>query len=200
MKTKTLKEHKASPVGELGTQFATDIMLRNQQKLLVTVENVSGFTMVTELPDQTADSIRDALLAQVLPFTPEQGAVIRSDGASSFQSLMQESVQPSRVWARHNVRLEIGEKFNPNKNSRAENKISEISKEFLRHCPSSYKLSTLQLTETTKTMNSRIRSNGLASREIPLSRALMTNKIIDLQSRDYSKEKFDQRELRKRSG
>ena len=106
MKTKTLKEHKASPVGELGTQFATDIMLRNQQKLLVTVENVSGFTMVTELPDQTADSIRDALLAQVLPFTPEQGAVIRSDGASSFQSLMQESVQPSRVWARHNVRLE----------------------------------------------------------------------------------------------
>ena len=193
---KTLKEHTASPVGELGTQFATDIMLRNQQKLLVTVENVSGFTMVTELPDQTADSIRDALLTQVLPYTPEQGAVIRSDGASSFQSLLHESKQPGTVWARHNVSLAIGEKFNPNKNARAENKIREISKEFLRHCPDSHKLSTLQLTETTKTMNARIRSNGLASREILLSRALISNKIIDLQTRDLSKEKFDQRELR----
>ena len=193
---KTLKEHIASQVVVLGANFATDIMMHQQQKFLVTVENVSGYTWVDELPDQTAASIKDKLLAQILPFTPEEGATIRSDGASSFQTLQQEAAQSSGMWAKHNIKFEIGERFNVNKNPQAENKISEVQKEFLRHCPSGSRLSPVQLCEVTKTLNARIRANGLASREILLSRSIINNKLIDLQARDLSKEKFDQRKLK----
>ena len=55
------------------------------------------------------------------------------------------------------------------------------------------KLSPLDIVEVTKTLNSRIRGSGLASREILLSRSLITNAMLDLTSRNLSEEKYEAR-------
>ena len=193
---RTLTEHVASDVGSFGSNFGCDVMMRHGQKFLVTVESQTGFTLVNEIVDQTADSLREALLLQVVPFTPESGSVIRTDGASSFQTLKRESEEVDNIWSRLNIKIEIGARHNKNRNPQSENKIAEVLKEFLKHCPPGIKLSPLQVCEVTKTLNSRIRSNGLASREMLLSRSLMSHKYINLDDRDLSKEKFDQRNLK----
>ena len=186
---KVLKEHQATPVEALGARFSTDVMMRAAQKFLVTVESQSGFTWVSELEDQAANSIKLALLEQIMPIMPETGTTVRSDGASSFKSLELESDQVGSIWKKHNIKFELGHKHNPNKNAQAENKIRETEKEFLRHCPAGGKVTKAELVEIVRTLNSRIRQNGLASREVLLSRRLITNEMMDLTSRDLAEEK-----------
>ena len=191
---KVLTQFTTTPLGNLGTKFSCDVMLRNTQKFLVTVEDLSGYTWVDEIKDQTADSIRDTLLHQILPVTPEQGAIVRTDGASSFQTLAAEANTPGTIWSKHSIILELGDKMNVNRNPVAENKIKELHKEMLRHSPDGGQLTTVQLTEVTKSLNARIRSAGLASREIMLSRSLFDNKMVNLDDSTLSKEKQEQRE------
>ncbi len=191
---KVLTQFTTTPLGNLGTKFSCDVMLRNTQKFLVTVEDLSGYTWVDEIRDQTADSIRDTLLQQILPVTPEQGAIVRTDGASSFQTLAAEANTPGTSWSKHSIILEVGDKMNVNRNPVAENKIKELHKEMLRHSPDGGQLSRVQLTEITKSLNARIRSAGLASREILLSRSLFDNKMVDINDTALSKEKQEQRE------
>ena len=190
---KVIKEFSTTPLTTLGAKFSADVLMRNSQKFLVTVENLSGFTWIEELPDQTAPVIKEALLSHIIPFSPEQGAVVRTDGASSFQTLKAESQKEDSIWAKHSIQIEIGNKMNENKNPCAENKIKEIQKEFLRHAPEGGKMSRLQVLEVAKTLNSRIRLSGLASREILLSRSLMTNEPLNLVNRDLSGDKLANR-------
>ena len=191
---KVLKEFTTTPLGNLGTKFSTDVMQRNSQNFLVTVEDLSSFTWVDEIEDQTANSIRGKLLNQILPVTPEQGAIIRTDGASSFQTLAAEANTPGTIWAKHSIIIEIGDRMNVNKNPVAENKIKEVHKEFLRHSPEGGKLTPVQVTEVAKTLNARIRSAGLASREILLSRSLFNNQMVNLKDAKLSENKTEQRE------
>ena len=196
MKTlpKVIQEHKATPVQALGARFSSDVMMRNGQKFLVTVEDQSSFTFIDEVPDQSAEVLKEKLLSQVVPIMPESGTEIRTDGGSSFKSIEMEANTPGSMLKKMNVKIDIGERFNPNKNARAENKIKEVEKEFLRHFPSKQKLSPLDVIEVTKSINSRIRSNGLASREILLSRKLITNELMDLTDRDLAMEKKNSRD------
>ena len=191
---KTLTEFTTTPLGNLGTKFSTDVMQRANQAFLITVEDLSGFTWIDEIKDQTASTLKDTLLSQILAITPEQGAVVRTDGASSFQTLANEANTPGTVWAKHSILLEIGDKMNVNRNPVAENKIREIHKEFLRHSPDGGKMTQVQLTEIAKSVNARIRSAGLASREILLSRALLNNQKMDLADTELSNKKTALRE------
>ena len=83
--------------------------------------------------------------------------------------------------------------MNINKTPVAENKIKEIHKEFPRHSPEGGKLTPVQGTEVAKTLNARIRSAGLASREILLSRALFNNQMVNLEDTKLSEDKTEQR-------
>ena len=196
MKTlpKVIQEHKASPVDTLGSRFSSDVMIRNGQKFLVTVEDQSSFTSITEVPDQTSETLRDTMLVHIAPFMPEEGTEVRTDGAASFRSLEIESQTPGSILKKLNIKIDIGEKFNPNKNAQAENKIKEVEKEFLRHFPSSQKLSKSDVIQAARSINSRIRSNGLASREVLLSRKLISHELMDLTDRDLSAEKKTSRD------
>ena len=196
MKTlpKVIQEHKASPVDTLGSRFSSDVMIRNGQKFLVTVEDQSSFTNITEVPDQTSEVLRNTMLSHIAPLMPEAGTEVRTDGAASFRSLELESQTPGSVLKKLNVKIDIGERYNPNKNAQAENKIKEVEKEFLRHFPTNQKLSPSDVIMAARSINSRIRSNGLASREVLLSRKLINHEMMDLTDRNLSAEKKSSRD------
>ena len=134
------------------------------------------------------------MLDHIAPFMPEEGTEVRTDGAASFRSLEIESQTPGSVLRKLNIKIDIGEKFNMNKNAQAENKIKEVEKEFLRHFPNSQKLSKSDVIQAARSINSRIRSNGLASREVLLSRKLISHEMMDLTDRDLSAEKKSSRD------
>ena len=191
---KVLKDFTTTPLNNFGEKFSKDIMMRKGQKFLVTVEDLSGFTWVDEIPDQTADTVRPKLLEQVVPVIPEQGALIRADGGPCMKTLEAESNAKGNIWFKLKLKLEVGDAYNKNKNPVGENKIREVEKEFLRHSPDGGPLSRSDVIMVTKMLNSRIRHLGLASREIMLSRSLIANDMIDLRGKDLSASKTDSRQ------
>ena len=191
---KVLKDFTTTPLNNFGEKSSTDVMMRKGQKFLVTVEDLSGFTWVDEIPDQTADTVRPKLLEQVVPVIPEQGALIRADGGPCMKTLEAESNAKGNIWSKLKLKLEVGDAYNKNKNPVGENKIREVVKEFLRHSPDGGPMSRSDVIMATKMLNSRIRHLGLASREIMLSRSLIANDMINLRGKDLSAAKTDSRQ------
>ena len=190
---KVLKDFSTTPLGSLGEKFSTDVLMRANQKFLVTVEDLSGFAWVNEISDQKADSIGPALLEQILPIIPEHGAVIRSDGASAFKTLKAESETEGSTWKKHCVKIELGQALNVNKNPVAENGIKRVEREILRHGLSGQHVTREQMAVISRDLNSRIKPNGLSSREILVSRSNVDNKYINLADRDLAGTKLRDR-------
>jgi hypothetical protein len=55
-----------SPSGTFGSKFSADVIKQHKQLLLICRENLSQYTTAKILDDETADSIRDALIIQVI--------------------------------------------------------------------------------------------------------------------------------------
>ena len=105
------------PPYALGMNFATDILKRERQLILILREYVSSYTQAIIVPDEKHDSLRDALLQLVGVLKPVSGppSVVRVDPAPGFQALKND-----KVLDKHNIVLEIGRHKNDNKNPVAE--------------------------------------------------------------------------------
>ena len=83
-------------------------------------------TRAAILMDQTAQSIQQALIPLIIDIIPDSGTVIRTDGATSFQSLCTEAEKNGSILNKFKIKIEIGRLLNKNKNPTAENAIHEI--------------------------------------------------------------------------
>ena len=195
MKTlpKVVTEFVTTSPGKFATRFSTDVLERSQQRLLVTVEDASHFTMVELIPDQRTDTIRPAILHQVLPIIPMTGATIRSDNGPSFQSLKIEAEKEGSLWHRHKITWELGATYNVNKNPICENKIRELEKEILRFKGNNGPLSRLELIEIVSNLNNRVRHHGKTAKEVFLRREGRENNIIDVKDEEVSATVEDKR-------
>ena len=153
----------SSPPAGIGRALAADVMRRAQQKILVVREAVTSFTSSMLIESETANCVRQALLQLLLPLVPLQGppSVLRTDPAPCFQAL-----EDDEVLASHNMTIEIGDHKNENKNPIAERAIQELEAEIKRVAPGGAPVTPTQLVIATATLNSRIRSRGLSSREM----------------------------------
>ena len=174
-----LEDTSQSPVG-LATDFAADVIERNSQKILVLRENLSQYTRATIIEDQTADTLRKALLSMILDILPESGASIRVDAAPSFQTLHNEANTKNSILNKLNIRISIGRVLNKNKNPVAENANQELQKEILRLTGRDGIISTLDLMLVLRNINARIRQNGYTPKEILFRRNLITNEPISV--------------------
>ena len=85
-----LDDSTTAPHG-IGTHLAADVVERNTQKILVVRDTLSQFIKTAIIPNQTTDTLRQALLSLVLDMLPDMGTTIRVDGATAFQALERES-------------------------------------------------------------------------------------------------------------
>ena len=76
--------------------------------------------------DQTADSLREAILSMCLDILPDSGTVIRVDGATGFQSLAREAQTNGSLLNKLKINIEVGRLLNKNKNPVAENTVKEV--------------------------------------------------------------------------
>ena len=180
-----VEKQSTSPSGSFASKFSADICKQHKQLIFICRENLSSFTISRIVPDETTDSIREAILATILEFIPESGAIVRLDPASAHKSLEAEtdaaelesleSLKDDSILKRFGIKVELGRTHNPNKNPVAENAVKEFLKERLRLKPEGGPVSEVDRCVITRNMNSRIRNRGLAPKEILLRRDLASN-------------------------
>ena len=173
----------------IGTRLAADVIERASQKILIVRDELTQFIRGTIIPNQTADTLRQALLNLTLDIIPESGTVIRVDGATSFQALARESATNNSLLCKLKIKIEIGRLINKNKNPVAENAVKEVLKEILRYTTSKRPITTTELHIVLKNVNSRIRSNGLSPTEMMFKRDMLSNENIQVNEEDVKKDK-----------
>ena len=176
---KVLIEDTSTPPKCFGSNFAADVLERESQKILILREGVTQFTRATIIDDQKKDTLRQALLSLLLDLLPDTGTEVRLDAATAFHSLEIESLTSDTLLSKLGVRLVIGRTLNKNKNPIAENAVKEIQKEILRYKQSPGQISSVDLAIILRNINSRVRSNGLSSKEMMLRRDILSNEPID---------------------
>ena len=186
---KEFNEMSPSPVADrMGQKFSLDIIERNKQKVLGVREDLTKYTILKIIPDQTADTLREAILSSVLPLMSHQGAIIRTDSAPAMQTLHQESQNPSSLLGLKGIKIELGQTLNPNKNPRAENLMKELQKEILRLDPKGNPVTETILTICQKNINDRVRHNKLSASEMLFKRDLMNHDELNIRDKEMAQD------------
>lgn len=171
-----------------GSFFACDVMCRARQKVLVMRETLTSFTSAKIIPNEQKDSLKSAIVETTADLKSASGCVIRADGAVAFQSLSKDS-----SLAKHGITIEIGRLKNRNKNPIAEKAIQELELELKKQHPEGGPVSTSQLATVVATLNSRVRTRGLSSKEMLFQRDNMTGEQLNLLDTNLAKEQYNQR-------
>ena len=163
-----------------GANFSADVLVSGKQKIFLCREKLSQFTTTKIIQDETAESLKEAILLSVLDLIPSSGTVIQVDAAPGFRSIHKSlsSLENDDMFAKYGIKLDIGRVYNSNKNPIAENSIKEFRKERLRLNPRGGPVTETERLIITKNMNSRIRNRGFSAKEILLRRDLTSNKTV----------------------
>ena len=176
---KVLLEDTTSIPQGVATNLSADVIERANQKILIVRDNLSQYIKGIIIPDQTADALREALLSLVLDILPDSGTSIRVDGATAFQALCREAITKGSLLNQFKITIDVGRLINKNKNPIAENGVKEVLKEILRYKGAKGPISPTDLAVILRTLNSRIRLNGLSAHEIMFKRDMISNNQID---------------------
>ena len=119
------------PPYAVGMNFASNILKRERQLILILREYVTSYTQAVIVPSEKHNSLRDAFLQLIGILKPVNGppSVIRVDPAPGFQALKND-----RFLQEHNVVLEVGRHKNVNKNPVAERAVQEFEEEITKSC------------------------------------------------------------------
>ena len=177
---KVLIEDTTNMPDSIASQFSADVIERASQRILIVKEKISQFVRGQLIPNQTADTLRNALLSLVLDLIPDTGTEIRVDGATSFQCLEREASTNGSLLNKLKVKVTVGRLLNINKNPTAENAIKEVEKEILRLKPSPGPISETDLQLVLRNVNSRIRIHGLSPKEVLFRRNMLTNSALEV--------------------
>ena len=111
----------------------------------------------------------------MLPLHPVDApiATVRTDPAPGFDPLVNDSILSG-----YNIKVEVGEHKNINKNPVAEKGVQELEREILQADPSGDPISTVTLAAAVSRLNTRIRNRGLSSYEMWFRREQHTNSQI----------------------
>ena len=175
----------ASP-STIGVQFAADVIKRNTQAIFALRDIHSAFTTASVIPDETASSLRSALL--LCSFLRAPTCTIRVDNAPGFKSLKNDAVLLSK-----GISIDLGNVKNINKNLCAEKCNQELELELLKVDSTGGPVSDIVLQSAVDTLNSRIRNRQLSAKEIVTCRDQITHNPLSVDDNLLSQQ---QEELR----
>ena len=190
---KVLLEDSSTTPEKLASNFSADVIEREGQKILVVREGISQYTKGIIIKDQTAETLRNALLTLVIDLIPDSGTEIRVDGATAFQALERESITNNSLLKKMGIKITVGRLLNKNKNPTAENAVKEIQKEILRLKNTSGQITPTELSLVMKNVNSRMRFNGYTPREILFRRNNFTNLPMEINDQTILNKQMENR-------
>ena len=167
MPNKFLQQSMTTYPSAIGSNFASDIIKRSGQLILIVREYVSSYTVAKLITDEKSSTLRTALMVLCSEIIPQSGPVttVKVDPASSCRSLVSD-----KEVKRCGISLELGEAKFVNKNPVAERAIREVHAELNRVLEGASDSSEIDLVRAIANLNGRIRGEGLSSREVWMMR------------------------------
>ena len=178
------------PADTIANKFSADVVRRSSQFILLVREDITSYTDATLVRNEQAETLRDGLVLVLSRLKSLIGStsIIRTDPATSLQSLHNDgSLQ------KFNLRVELGEAKNVNKNPIAESAVKELHAELVRLQPRGGKITDTTLAQAVSGMNNIIRQNKLSAREAWTKRDMHTGEELDVEDSKMIKQKYDQR-------
>ena len=184
------KQTTSTTIDKIGISFSTDVIKDNGQLILFIRESISSITAATIIPDEKATSLRDGIIITIsgLRSSMSPPAIVRSDPASGFRQLVND-----QSLCAMNLRIELGDAKNPNKNPVAESAVQEIRAELIRLQPHGGKVSQSTLSHAILNLNSRVRHNKLSAFEIFTQRDMISCDKLNLDDAELIKDKINHR-------
>ena len=143
-----------------GKSLAADIICRAGQKILVVRDTLTSYTAATFVKNETAKEYKEGILLCTLPMKSDVSE-IRVDCAPGLKAL-----KSDKSLHAVGIHLDFGHAKNANKNPVAEKANQELELEILKIDPIGKAISATTLTQAVSVLNSRIRHNGLSSKEM----------------------------------
>ncbi|PFX31306.1 hypothetical protein AWC38_SpisGene3850 [Stylophora pistillata] len=159
------------PPDVIGIAFAADVIKRERQLILIPRECATSYIAACLIADEKYDTSRSALTCLVADLHPIDGprADILVDPAPAFVSLSNnDGLKHLNVW------LDIGRIKNKNKNPVAERAVQELEDELLKQVPGGGPIDQVSLAIAVARLNTRLRRQGLSSRELWTQRSQFT--------------------------
>ena len=165
------------PCEVVGVSFATDVLRRERQLILVLRETVTSYTGACMVESEQHSALREALIQMCIPLRPLDGpfAVVRTDPAPGFMALVKDE-----LLAKHRICIEVGRVKNQNKNPVAERAVQELERELLKLEPMGGPVTQLDLTVAVANLNTRVRRGGMSARELLMQRDQFTSDQLPL--------------------
>ena len=157
-----------------GEIFYADVLRRTKQKKIVTRDSHSSFTCGSIIDDETANTLRTALIINTSLLRGDI-CVIGVDNASGFQALHNDQLLHSC-----GITLDFGHIKNKDSNSVIDKGIQELEHEILRIDQSGTAVSPLNLQLAIDSLNKRIRNRGVSAKEVLLPRDQYTKGEIPI--------------------
>ena len=183
------------PPESIGVRFASDILKRCSQKIIILRECVTSYTLAETVNRETAEDIGNSLvnMCSILRPSQLQPVIIRVDPAPAHQSLFL-NIQGSSILKEKSINLELGRTLNINKNPVAEAAISELRREIKVICPERRQITRIQLSTAVANLNSRIRTPGLSAHEQWTQRDQVTGDQLPINDLELIRGKHSRRE------
>ena len=159
-----------------GQSFTVDILRTACKKIMVVVENFSGFIVTDFVNSEKREDILDGLIRLISPFKSGLLTRVRVDQAPAFKSLVQRKVEIDEI----GFDLELGEAKNKNANAIVDRKIQELEQEIKKCSPAHNVINTKILAKASQAVNEKVRNHGLSAREILFSRDQLSSKNLEL--------------------
>ena len=188
-----LKDENTELVEQVGQEFAADVVQRDKQAILIVREKLSSFAKACFVENQSAETLQDAIIDLVLPIMADGGSTVRVDCAPAFKSLETSSALQDSPFKKNNIKLELGNHFNVNKNPVAERLARELHAALRVLSPGPDKLSNVTLQEAIRDINDKRRGRGLTAKEMLLRRHHGTGEEANWIDRDLGQQQNIQR-------
>eukprot|EP00918_Siedleckia_nematoides_P075560 GHVU01165387.1.p1 GENE.GHVU01165387.1~~GHVU01165387.1.p1 ORF type:complete len:409 (-),score=26.42 GHVU01165387.1:8-1234(-) len=187
-----IQQDTCDPPEALGISFSADVIRRERQMIFVLRENVTSFTAACLIEDERSDTLRAVIIQLCIELRPLDGptAVVRTDPAPGFAALAND-----KQLHLQRINIELGRIKNRNENPVAERAVQEVEQELLRQDPSARValVTPLTLSIAIARLNSRVRRQGLSSREIWTQRDQFTNEQLPIVDRNIILDQHNKR-------
>ena len=81
-----------------GKNFSADVIRIHNQKILLTREKLSQFTITEVIQDERSETLKPALISAILDFIPATGGIVQLDCATAWQALKTEAENEGSIF------------------------------------------------------------------------------------------------------
>ena len=113
---------------------------------------MTSFTQTKFVENEQKEFLREGLVSLIYRIKPNMKIKVKVDAHSSFEAL-----KDDKTLKECNIELELGDEKNKNKKGVAEKAIQELHEEIVKISDENSKLTEIELSKATDSLNSRIR-------------------------------------------